>query len=412
VLLSYAALLGYVGLNRSKSLRRLLAGEWIASHRRDPAVLRGGPCQACKFGLYRCTAISVRIPSEKMIITAINWTLAKCSCPSWNANTDESALRSSLASLEDCSSSLHWWLGFWTFLVALGVALEVVFVVWEYLEELHDFNRGIVHPPERPLKLLFVLGLLGAGLVAAGVSGELWAESKIARVETCIRKGNDTLFLLLSKEAGDAAQSAKIAHDEADAVKGIADEARADAKDALTKAQTAQRELSRAESDARKAQSAASDALSTARETRKEADAFEKELTAAKNDLFILQSLVSARHVVDTKPFEQLKKFKDKVLFVMSYQNDGEADGFCKGLAAALKSPGGLEHSVAGCSALGGPGGRTGVAITGPDFEFSQALAKAIVNGTHVPVSTMPADATQEHTTLYIGAKQQFWIGK
>jgi hypothetical protein len=108
-------------------------------------------------------------------------------------------------------------LGFWTFLVALGVALEVIFVIWEYLEELHDFRRGIIHPPERPRTLLFVMGLLGAGLVAAGVSGEYQKESQIATVETCIRAGNNALFLHLSKEAGDAQTSAKNAHDEADA---------------------------------------------------------------------------------------------------------------------------------------------------------------------------------------------------
>jgi hypothetical protein len=152
--------------------------------------------------------ISVRIPTENMMAIAINWSLAKCSCPSWSANADESALRSSLASLDTCNSSLHWWFGFWTFLVAFGVALEVVFVVWEYWEELHDLRRCLIHPPKRPTTALFVLGLLGAGLVAAGVSGEFWKESQIATVETCIRKGNDALFLLLSKEAGNAQASA------------------------------------------------------------------------------------------------------------------------------------------------------------------------------------------------------------
>jgi hypothetical protein len=68
-----------------------------------------------------------------MMTIAINWGLAKCSCPSWSANADESALRSSLAGLDACNSSLHWWFGFFTFLVAFGVALEVFFVVWEYL---------------------------------------------------------------------------------------------------------------------------------------------------------------------------------------------------------------------------------------------------------------------------------------
>src|SRR5690348_6059792 len=131
---------------------------------------------------------------------------------------DESALKALLASLEASRSTLHWWLEFWIFLVVAGVALEVVFVVWEYVKELHDFNRGIVHPPERPSRLLFFLGLLGGTLVAIGVAGELYAESKIETVETGIRKANDDLFSLLSKEAGDAATSAKTAHDELDKV--------------------------------------------------------------------------------------------------------------------------------------------------------------------------------------------------
>jgi hypothetical protein len=140
------------------------------------------------------------MPSKTMLTTAINWSVAKCSCPSWNSSTDESALRSSLASLEDCGSSLHASFRHWTALVVIGVALELVFVIWEYVDGLHGFDRGVVHPPGRPNGLLFVLGLLGAGLVASGVAGELFVDAKIATVETCIRKGNDTLFLLLSGE--------------------------------------------------------------------------------------------------------------------------------------------------------------------------------------------------------------------
>lgn len=132
---------------------------------------------------------------------------------------DEPALRILLSSLEASRSTLHWWLEFWTFLVVTGVAFEVVFVVWEYVEEYHDFKRAIIHPPERPSTLLFALGLMGAALVGIGVGGELYAESKIETVETRIRKANDDLFLLLSKQAGDAATSARIAHEEADAVK-------------------------------------------------------------------------------------------------------------------------------------------------------------------------------------------------
>jgi hypothetical protein len=47
------------------------------------------------------------------------------------------------------------------------------------LDELHDFRRGIVHPPERPNIILFALGLLGAALVAIGVAGEFRFEAKL-----------------------------------------------------------------------------------------------------------------------------------------------------------------------------------------------------------------------------------------
>jgi hypothetical protein len=72
--------------------------------------------------------------------------------------------------------------------------------------------------------LLLILGLLGAGLVAVGVAGELYIDVQAGKLETQIRKANEDRFLLLSKEAGDAASSAKTAHDEADAVKEETDE--------------------------------------------------------------------------------------------------------------------------------------------------------------------------------------------
>jgi hypothetical protein len=129
---------------------------------------------------------------------------------------DESALRAAIARLESTQSSLHWWLEFWTALVVLGVAVEVVFVVWEHKDDLDEFRAGVMQPPNI---WLFVLALFGSGLVAGGVAGELFVGSKIGGVETQIRKANGDLNLLLSKEAGDAAQSAKEAQQEADAVR-------------------------------------------------------------------------------------------------------------------------------------------------------------------------------------------------
>jgi hypothetical protein len=150
-----------------------------------------------------------------MLAMPINWSLSDCSCPSWNLSMDESALRSALASANDCGSLLQQELRFWTWVVVVGVALELGVILWEYIEELHDFRRGFVHPPDKPNWLLYAFGFVAAGLVVLGVGGELHAESKIDKLETCIRKGNDALFLLLSKEAGDARDSAQKARDAA-----------------------------------------------------------------------------------------------------------------------------------------------------------------------------------------------------
>jgi len=188
--------------------------------------------------------------------------------------------------------------------------------------------------------MLFVLGLFGAGLVAAGVSGEFWKESQIAAVETCIRKGNDALFLLLSKEAGDAAASAKIAHAEADAVKGIADEARADAKDALEKAKAAKRELAHAEADAAKAQTVASRALSTAEKAEsKLADVLQR-VAIAERETARIKGELADRELTDGQLkviADKLKAYSGQEYNVTAYWESKESLGFANRIHEALQ---------------------------------------------------------------------------
>src|SRR4051812_46660850 len=92
------------------------------------------------------------------------------------------ALSKRLAELESWSSRLDSWLNFWTALVVIGVVLEVAFVVWEYKIELYEFRRGTIRSPERPKPLKFVSELLGVGLVAAGVMGELAVHSRSGKI--------------------------------------------------------------------------------------------------------------------------------------------------------------------------------------------------------------------------------------
>src|SRR5579864_3954006 len=136
---------------------------------------------------------------------------------------DESALRMAIANLEASRSSFHFRLELFTALVVAGVVFEVIFVVWEFREDLHDFRRGIVHPPDKPNPWLLVFGLFASSLVAVGVAGEFREEANIESMESKIRIANDELYLLLSKEAGDAKLSSEGAARDADRAKKAAD---------------------------------------------------------------------------------------------------------------------------------------------------------------------------------------------
>lgn len=154
----------------------------------------------------------------------------------------ESDLRKLLNTLDASKASLHGWLHFWTFLVIAGVALEVVSLVWEYLKELNDFKHGEIHAPEKPSLLLFAVGFMGIALVVAGVSGELYIDVKTETIETGIRKANDDLLALISKEAGDAKQSAIDAADAAARAKITAGDAEDKSGSAIDKSSDALRQ--------------------------------------------------------------------------------------------------------------------------------------------------------------------------
>jgi hypothetical protein len=204
----------------------------------------------------------------------------------------EADLRTLLDNLDACRASLHGWLQFWTWLVVAGVALEFVSLLKEYRNELHDFKRGIVHPPDKPSLSFFLFGFFGIALVVAGVSGELIIEAKLGTLETKIQKTDNELYSLLSTEARDAATSAKTAHDEADALS---------------------REVDAAE---------------------KKVGAVTTQAERIGNELGMTQFLVSARYVADPDSLtKELKEFKGKTAVFTSYIDDSEGWGLCTQLA-------------------------------------------------------------------------------
>jgi hypothetical protein len=198
-----------------------------------------------------------------------------------------------------------------SWVVIVGLVLEGPELIHEMLSiaraNIRRFKSSITLL-ENHVELAKVAAFVGWIFIIVGLVGELKAGSKIADLSASSQGCSDAKVTKATLEAGDAAASAKTAHEEADAVKGIADEARADARDALTKAQSAQRELAHAEADAAKAQTVASKALSTSDKAESHlADAMRraKELTDE------LDRLTTPRHLFHkTKIAAPLKAFR------------------------------------------------------------------------------------------------------
>jgi hypothetical protein len=121
---------------------------------------------------------------------------------------DELALINKLKSLEMSWVSLDRWLKFWVLLVVIGVSVELVVILVEYFDELHDFRRGIMHVPDRPSRLLLFFALLGAGLVAIGVAGEFFIHIKAGKVETEMRDATGSLVSIADGKAEEARERA------------------------------------------------------------------------------------------------------------------------------------------------------------------------------------------------------------
>jgi hypothetical protein len=84
---------------------------------------------------------------------------------------DASSLARDLDNLEKSWSSIDSSLSFWTILVVVGVAVELLVIITEYAHDWRDFKRGTIHSPDKPSILIFGFGFLGAALVAIGVAG-------------------------------------------------------------------------------------------------------------------------------------------------------------------------------------------------------------------------------------------------
>jgi len=128
-----------------------------------------------------------------------------------------------LSALENISKALEQSLDFWGLMLLLATALVVIGLVVEYWHDVQDFWVRLTWPMASFPWDKFT-ALVGGILVTMGVAGELFVTYKASSVETKLRENSHKIETLLTQEAGDAATSAKTAHEEADAVKQEAKE--------------------------------------------------------------------------------------------------------------------------------------------------------------------------------------------
>src|ERR1700689_4922224 len=155
-----------------------------------------------------------------------------------------------------------------TKVVAVGLVFEapelvcdIYFIIRRTYE---SWKLHITFPERHPPDWVKVVAFVGWFLIVGGVVGEWFTESRFNEADTNIQELNDVLRTEAIIEAGDAAKSAKTAHDESTAAKSQADAAKLSAGEALTRARAAEGSLAKAENDAGKAQTEAANALSTA----------------------------------------------------------------------------------------------------------------------------------------------------
>jgi hypothetical protein len=134
--------------------------------------------------------------------------------------TDASALESAISALVSEITTLESGSEFWekslpwfTGLVVLGLAADVVVIVWERRDELAAYRRWIhqgFHPAERPSGRKFALELLASAAILLGVAGELCAGAEIASINGQLRSKNaelrnksNQLVALVTKETED-----------------------------------------------------------------------------------------------------------------------------------------------------------------------------------------------------------------
>jgi len=147
-----------------------------------------------------------------------------------------------LSALERVSKALEKSLDLWGLLLLGATAVVVFGLVIEYWHDAKEFWT-IVHWPMAAFPLDKFKTLLGGILVTLGVAGELLFTYKASRVETDLRNNSHRIEALLTRQSGDAKDSAQKAQDSATIAEDKADAVGKQYDDLLKKYNAAERAL-------------------------------------------------------------------------------------------------------------------------------------------------------------------------
>jgi hypothetical protein len=245
-----------------------------------------------------------------------------------------SALESSLKTLEGSSTPWEWVAIVSAFVVFAGIIGEIIVIVSEYFEDLHDWRQGVVFwvwrvvlPPGRPPRWRFCFDIVATVVVLLGVLGEASASLKLASINSLLRSktselraDSDQLLALITQEAGDAKSSAKSA--------GIS------ANDAGTNAGIAQEKADTADISAKSAV--------------KQAGELSKKLSAANDEIERLQAKrIELEKSLAPRTFASISKDDIAKLrafsgtnVVLRYLPDAEAERAASSLMGVLQAAG------------------------------------------------------------------------
>ena len=254
--------------------------------------------------------------------------------------------------------------------VILGLVLEGPELIYEILSiarsRIQRFRYRIVLIENR-IELAKALAFVGWIFIIGGLFGELRASSRIADLSASIQECSDAKVTKATLEAGDAAASARTAHEEADAV----------------------------------GKEAAALIL--------QLGAVAKRATDIDFNLGMTQWALSERYVLESDSLvKQLRQFKGQSVYISSYVT-GEGYFFCSALYFFAHS---AEMNAAnGCETvpLSIPPS-TGVAISGPDIQQTLALSQILLHTTNLGPSGVASAIKAPVLSIFVGVKSPFVI--